>query len=202
MPEEKQGDELPEGYGLPEPVPYVPYASPPQYPGFLSPAGSDEPNSLPPVPPGLWSSPPTPTVPGGSLTQKKSRHGLWLTMILIAILLLASVASVLVIRYVNRSTPTKVLDAFCSALQQGDYRSAYDQLSLKLQQTVPEAAFASTLSQDKVTACTHGAPGDAGNSATTVLKLVHASKGINNDIATLTKDSNDDWKIDDVYRQT
>ncbi len=201
MPEEIHGDELSEGYGLPGQIPYVPYTSPQQHPGFLPSTGPGEPNSLPPAPPVLSSAPSMPTYSGGSYVQKKSRKGRWLTISIIVALLLASVASFFVIRYVNRPTPIKALDVFCNALQQEDYRTAYDQFSKKLQHTVSEAAFAAALSQDKVTACTHGTPDDSGNSATTNLKLVHASKGINNDVVTLTRDNNNDWKIDDVYRQ-
>jgi len=202
MPEELQGDELSQGYGSPKPIPYVPYASSPQLPGVPSYLGSGEANALPPVPPVRSSPPQASIVSGGSSVQKRSRQGRWITISILAVLLLAAVASFFVIRYVSRSTPDKTLDAFCNALQQADYRSAYDQFSAKLQHTVSEAAFAAALSQDKVTACTHGTTGDSANSVTNDLKLVHASKGINDDIVTLTKDSNSDWKIDDIYRQT
>ena len=199
MPEERQGDEFSQGYGSPKPIPYVPYASSPQFPGVPSYTGSGEANALPPV---LSSPPQASIVSGGSSVRKRSRRGRWITLSILAVLLLAAVASFFVIRYVNRSTPDKTLDAFCNALQQADYRSAYDQFSAKLQQTVSEAAFAAALSQYKVTACTHGTTGDSANSVTNDLKLVHASKGVNNDIVTLTKDSNNDWKIDDIYKQT
>src|SRR5713101_6963150 len=199
MPEELQGDELSQGYGSPKPIPYVPYASSPQLPGVPSYTGSGEANAVPPV---LASPPQASIVSGGSSVQKRSRQGRWITISILAVLLLAAIASFFVIRYVSRSTPDKTLDVFCNALQQADYQSAYDQFSAKLQHTVSEAAFAAALSQDKVTACTHGTTGDSANSVTNDLKLVHASKGINNDIVTLTKDSNSDWKIDDIYRQT
>lgn len=201
MPEELQGDELSKGYGSPKPIPYVPYASSPQLPGVPSYMGSGEANAFPPVPPILSSPPQASIVSGGFPVQKRSRQGRWITISILAVLLLAAVASFFVIRYVSRSTPDKTLDAFCNALQQADYRSAYDQFSANLQHTVSEAAFAAALSQDKVTACTHGTTGDSANSVTNDLKLVHASKGINNDIVTLAKDSNDDWKIDDIYRR-
>lgn len=201
MPEELQGDELSQGYGSPKPIPYVPYASSPQLPGVPSYMGSGEANAFPPVPPILSSPPQASIVSGGFPVQKRSRQGRWITISILAVLLLAAVASFFVIRYVSRSTPDKTLDAFCNALQQADYRSAYDQFSANLQHTVSEAAFAAALSQDKVTACTHGTTGDSANSVTNDLKLVHASKGINNDIVTLAKDSNDDWKIDDIYRR-
>jgi limonene-1,2-epoxide hydrolase len=199
MPEELQGDELTRGYGSPEPIPYVPYASSPQLPGVPSYTGSGEANALSPV---LSSPPQASIVSGGSSVQKRSRQGRWITLSILALLLIAAVASFFVIRYVSRSTPDKTLDAFCNALQQADYRSAYDQFSTNLQHTVSEAAFAAALSQDKVTACTHGTTGDSANSVTNDLKLVHVSKGINNDVVTLTKDSDSDWKIDDIYRQT
>ncbi len=201
MPEELQGDELSQGYGSPKPIPYVPYASSPQLPGVPSYTGSGEANALPPVPPVPSSPPQASIVSGGSSVQKRSWQGRWITISILAVLLIAAVASFFVIRYVSRSTPDKTLDAFCNALQQADYRSAYDQFSAKLQHTVSEAAFAAALSQDKVTACTHGTTGDSANSVTNDLQLVHASKGINNDVVTLTKDSNGDWKIDDIYRQ-
>ncbi len=201
MPEELQGDELSQGYGPPKPIPYVPYASSPQLPGVPSYIGSGEANALSPVPPVFSSPPQASIVSGGSSVQKRSRQGRWITISILAVLLLAAVASFFVIRYVSRSTPDKTIDAFCNALQQADYRSAYDQFSANLQHTVSEAAFAAALSQDKVTACTHGTTGDSAESVTNDLKLVHASKGINNDVVTLTKDSNDDWKIDDIYRR-
>src|SRR5260221_5967403 len=202
MPEELQGDELSQGYGSPRPIPYVPYASSPQLPAVPSYTGPGEAKASPLVPPVLASPTKASIVSGGSSLQKRSRQGRWITISILAVLLIAAVASFFVIRYVNRSTPDKTLDAFCNALQQADYRSAYDQFSAKLQHTVSEAAFAAALSQDKVTACTHGTTGDSANSVTNDLKLVHASKGINDDIVTLTKDSNSDWKIDDIYRQT
>ncbi len=202
MPEELQGDELSQGYGSPKPIPYVPYASSQQLPGVPSYTGSGEANAFPPVPPVRSSPPQASIVSGGSSVQKRSRQGRWITISILAVLLIAAVASFFVIRYVSRSTPDKTLDAFCNALQQADYRSAFDQFSAKLQHTVSEAAFAAALSQDKVTACTHGTTGDSAESVTNDLKLVHASKGINNDVVTLTKDSNSDWKIDDIYRQT
>lgn len=202
MSEERQGDEVSDGYGVSEPIPYVPYASPLQHPGPPLSIDSDERNFLLPVPSVLPSSPPTSTVSGGTPAQRKGRRRLWITASIIATLLLASISCLLVIRYVNRPTPNKTLDTFCNALQREDYRSAYDQFSEKLQHTFSEATFATILSRDKVTACTHGTPDDSGSSTTTNLKLVHASENINNDVVALTKDSNNDWKIDDIYQQT
>ena len=196
---EERRDEASEGYGLPEPVPYVPYGSPPQHTDSPPPMESGEPYFLPPVPPFL---PPSMPAPGSTPTRRRGRRRLWIITSVIAVLLLISITGFFVIRYTNRPTPGKTLDVFCNALQGEDYLSAYDQFSKKLQRTVSETAFAMLLSGDKVIACTHGIPNDSGSSATTGLKLVHVSRGINNDVVTLTRDSNDDWKIDGVYRQT
>ena len=196
---EERRDEVSEGYGLPEPVPYVPYASPPQHTDSPPPMESGEPHFHSPVQPFL---PPSMPGPGSTPARRRGRRRLWIITSVIAALLLISITGLFVIRYTNRPTPGKTLDIFCNALQGGDYRSAYDQFSKKLQGTVSETTFASILSQDKVIACTHGPTNDSGRSTTTGLKLVHASKGINNDVVTLSRDSNNDWKIDDIYRQT
>lgn len=196
---EERREEVSEGYGLPEPVPYVSYTSPPQDTDSPPSMELGERHFLPPVPPFL---PPSMPVPGSVSARRRGRRRLWIVTGIICALLLISVTCLFVIRYVNRPTPGKTLDVFCSALQAGDYQSAYDQFSKKLQGTVSETTFATLLSQDKVIACTHGPTNDSGSSTTTGLKLVHASKGINNDVVILTRGSNDDWKIDDLYRQT
>lgn len=170
-----------------------------EFPGTPPASGSGEANSLSPVPFTL-PYPPMPEIPITPPVQKRVPRRLWITLSLFIVLLLTSVSSFLVIRYINRSTPDKTLDAFCTALQQADYRSAYDQFSARLQQTISETAFAALLAQDKVIACTHGTTGDSSNSVTNNLKLIHVSNGINNDIVTLTKDSDNNWKIDDIYR--
>ena len=54
-----------------------------------------------------------------------------------------------VIGHVNRSTPTKTLTAFCSALKSGDTLTAYNQLSSGLQAKFgSEAAFATAFSNN------------------------------------------------------
>lgn len=116
------------------------------------------------------------------------------------IVLAIAISSFFLIGYLTRSTPDKTLDAFCNAVLQGDYQTAYDQFSTQLQHRISEPAFAA-LFQDKVTACTHGSTGDSGKSVTNYLTLVHASKGKNSDIVILTKDSNSNWKIDDIFKQ-
>lgn len=192
MPEDISSDESPEhapftGYTFME----FPGMPPATSPGAVNPR-FPTPSALP--------YPPIPETPIAFPVQRRARRRSWLLLIILVVLLSASVSSFLIIRYINRSTPDKTLDAFCSALQRGDYQSAYDQFSARLQRAISEATFAASLTQDRVIACTHGTTDDAGSSVTNDLRLVHASKGINNDIVTLTRESDDNWKIDDISR--
>lgn len=191
-------------YGMPETVPYVPYeASSPQTSGsgaagvageqdtFVSPAGQE------------GAAMPAPDIFAPGPVPKKSHRRRWIVVGIVALLVvvLGSVGSFFLVNYINRPTPNKTLDAFCNALQHEDYRTAYSEFSPGMQSTIPEADFAALLSQDKVTTCTHGNTDDSKNSVTTNLKLVHASKGINADVVTLTKDKDNNWKISDIGRQ-
>jgi hypothetical protein len=142
-----------------------------------------------------------PQFPAVPSPPKRRRRGRWVIAAIVLLLLLASIATFFIARYITRSTPDKTMDAFCSALQQGDYQSAYAQFSPKLQHIITESAFAAIFSQDKVNLCTHGTAGEAGTSVTSTIRLLHVSQGVNNDVVTLTKDSSDTWKIDDIYRQ-
>jgi hypothetical protein len=208
-----------QGYEFPT-LPYIPYASsslekqssqelPPQYPANLPAMHYGEswssltetPPFIPTVQetePGQISTEPVPAVPP---ENRRRRPKLWVLLgAIIAVLVLASVATFAIVSYINRSTPVKTLDAFCSALQRQDYPTAYNQFSKQLQSRLDETVFADILSQDKVISCTHGTADDSKTSATTSLKLVHVSKGVNNDLVTLTKQDNNEWKINDLQQ--
>ncbi|MBE3559588.1 MAG: hypothetical protein IMW89_10225 [Ktedonobacteraceae bacterium] len=117
-------------------------------------------------------------------------------------LLIIGAAAVFTYTYFNRSTPMKTLDAFCQSLQQENYHGAYNAFSKSFQTSLTEQEFTSILSQDKVVTCTHGQVDDTQSKAVTSLKLVHRSQGVNNDIVTLTKDENNEWKISDLQAQS
>lgn len=53
-----------------------------------------------------------------------------------------------------RSTPTLTLSQYCNALKQGDYQTAYNQLSNNQQQQETEAQFAANFNSPKLTNCT------------------------------------------------
>lgn len=200
MLEKQQGDELPEGYRSTEPVPYLGYPSYWQPPGNPPSSAPGEVSPPYPFPPNLYVPPPVPPISSPSPSRRKSVR--WILAGIVVLLLLAGLTSFFVIRYINRSTPDKTLDAFCSALQRSDYQTAYNQFTARLQQNFSEAAFATILAQDKVTTCTHSSTAGSGSSVTGTLKLVHASKGVNNDVVTLTPDNNNNWKIDNIYKQS
>jgi hypothetical protein len=160
------------------------YASPSS--GTFAPAGAGVP-ATPLSPPSLRSN---------------KRHALfWFAMGSLSMLLLGTILSAsgyFLYSYLNRSTPMKTLDAFCEALQREDYENAYDHFSRRYQDTLTEADFASVLSMDKIVGCSHGAADDVKTVISTNLKLVHNSQGVNDDIVTLTKDANNNWKINDL----
>lgn len=191
-------------YGMSETVPYIPYetsyAQTPE--SDAASTGGEQSAVISPLEEGA-TTPIAPDAFTSASQPRKSRRRRWIVAGIIALLVvvLASVASFFLINYINRPTPNRTLDAFCSALQHEDYRTAYSEFSPGMQSTIPEADFAALLSQDKVTLCTHGNTDDSKNSVTTSLKLVHASKGINADVVTLTKDKDNNWKISDIGRQ-
>ncbi len=97
-------------------------------------------------------------VPVQAPVKKPSRRGLWIALGAIAAVLVLGAIAFGVLGYVNRSTPTKTLNAFCSALKSGDYQAAYNQLSTGLQAKYgSEAQFAADFSNNgglgKVTTC-------------------------------------------------
>jgi pSer/pThr/pTyr-binding forkhead associated (FHA) protein len=63
--------------------------------------------------------------------QKKGRGGLWIGLIVILLLVVGGGIGGYV--YLNRSTPTKTLQAYCDALKRGDAQGAFNQLSAHAQ---------------------------------------------------------------------
>ncbi len=134
--------------------------------------------------------------------SSKKKRGRWLPIgIAILILLVVGASTFAFVSYLNRSTPTKTLDTFCSALQDGKYQTAYDQLTPTMQTNFTESQFATLLSSDSVAKCTHGMASENGASTTTDLHLYHkVSKGMNNDKVVVTKDTHSQWKINDIQK--
>jgi hypothetical protein len=198
------------GYDVPD-TPYVPYTSSPfvpQYedraePAFEMPSdvsdqsgdSEDVFTAYAPLPGQFAEEPAEP--------PRKKRTLRWPVVagVVVALLLVLSGVAFGVyslVSYNNRSTPMRTLDTFCTDLQKEDYSGAYSQFSANLQQQMSETLFASYISPDKVVTCTHGIATEAGTSTKTSLRLIHDSKGVNDDLVILKKDTTSIWKIDDL----
>ena len=184
-----------QGYQPPPPPPpaYPAYPSPPQAPYAPPP-----PPYMPPMPPA--GVPPYPGY-GAPVQPRRSQRGLWLTLGIVGGVLVLLCVVVSVIALANVSSPGKTLDTFCNALTSGDTHTAYTQFSTSLQNRVQEAQFREALSVDRVTSCTHGSPDQSGDSATADLTIVYTSGNIENDVVALIRDSDGNWKIDNVQKR-
>ncbi len=137
-------------------------------------------------------------ISASALSQKK-RLPLLLSGSLLLLLIIVAFSTFAISSYINRSTPQKTLDLFCSSLQKQDYKTAYIQFSPNMQQNFTESQFASLFASDKVANCRYGAVGEMSTSTTTSLQLVHHVSGeTNNDSVTLIKDAQGQWKIDSL----
>lgn len=213
-------------YGYDEPaLPYIPYGEPqdtqpynvsavrfteaPEVPQGAGQFASGEPYTqaeTPPFGPGVgWPAPTTEAMPAISEApvppQRRSRRRLWITLASVFVLLvIVGGSSFALVSYLNRSTPVKTLDTFCSSLQTGDYGSAYNLFTKQLQSQFTEGDFAGLIQQNKVVSCTHGKADDTGVRVTTSLKLLHADQGVNNDLVMLTKGADSVWLINDLQK--
>ncbi len=90
--------------------------------------------------------------------------------------------------------PNIPLDNFCYAVQQRDYQTAYDQLSVGAQNRITEAQLAHAFAS--VTTCTHNDANVSGNTAMATMTLADNSGNSVQCKTTLIQDNNGDWKID------
>lgn len=142
--------------------------------------------------------PPLTDIPATAQPQRKSRLALWIGLAVIVLLVAAGIGFFL---FQNRSSPGKALDSYCSALQSGDYQTAYNQLSSGLQSQFTESQFAGAASEkySQVSSCAHGSPDDAGSTATTTLTLSYAAVS-KEDAAVSLLQENNAWKISQGVR--
>lgn len=115
--------------------PVPPVLSPPHTPQGLP--GSSTPASVP-------SLPPLPPSYAPVLPRKKSRRGLWITLAIVAaVLILVGAIAAIVNSATTVATPTpaQTLDAFCNALKSSDDHTAYMQFSPALQSRVSEISL-------------------------------------------------------------
>jgi len=155
-------DVQPGAYQAPPPPPAYVGSQPYGYPQGLSFPGAPAPVTAPP-------------------TQRPNRRGLWIILGAIGGLVVIGLVLFGVIAYVNRSTPTKSLNAFCNALKSGDYQTAFNQLDSGLQSKLgPErtfaAGYASNEGMGKITGCTVTSVDDGAGTGTINYTLGQGSK--------------------------
>ncbi len=136
-PPPQQGYSPPQqGYSQPQP------GYPPPQQGYLPPQGS-YPQPQPGYPPPQGNYPP----PQGNYAppqfvqpKKKRRVGCWIAAIIVLLLLIGGFG---VTYLATRSTPQKTLQTYCNAIKSGDYQTAYNQYSARVQSKESESTFAS-----------------------------------------------------------
>ena len=192
------------GYGSNQPAAYPPVAPYPDVPASYY--GSDAQSAAYPPPPPPPASPETVSYPPGAPypgtpvpvpAQPRRRTGLWIILGAIGALVVIGLVLFGVIAYVNRSTPTRSLNAFCNALKSGDFQVAYNQLSSGLQSKFGSeaqfaAGYASNLGMGKVTNCTVTTVDDAAGSGTISNTFASGSTLVDNYILV---NENGAWKI-------
>lgn len=148
-----------------------------------SPYESSSPSTAPPPPfGGSLSAPPQ---------KKKSRRGLWIVLAAIGAVLIIGVILVAVLGSgANASTPTKTLNAFCTAVKEHDANTAYQQFSNAAQTQITQAQFAQNIVV--FNDCTVGRVDDAVGTGTLTYSLTGGLKLTEDD--RLVKE-NGTWKI-------
>lgn len=205
-----------QSYDLPA-LPYIPYDTPTVNTSqpYNAQAQTSSNDTYPPAVPSVYESTPsyaqtfaapaqttmdTPEQRVAAPVPEKKKRRRWLAIgALILIVLVVAASAFALTSYLNRSTPMKTLDTFCSALQDGKYQIAYEQFSPTMQANFTESQFAGLFASDGIATCSHGIASESGTSTTTSLHLLHkTSKGINNDRVVVTKNSSNQWKINDI----
>lgn len=176
-----------------------PAAAPPPYTDY----GQGAPAVYPPSPPvqgyPAYGAPPVPPAygpPGAPvLPQQRRNRTLWFILGGVGALVVLVIVLVAALVYANRSTPAKTLDAFCNAIHNRDYQTAYNQLSSFRQTRVSETQFANIFTN--FASCTYSSPAESGTSATTNMTFDSPSVGVITAPADLVQE-NGIWKIDAI----
>ncbi|MBX5452149.1 FHA domain-containing protein [Thermogemmatispora sp.] len=195
-------------YGAPPYQPYQGYGQPPAsqpgYPGQPGPFGPP-PQGGPAFPPQMAGYP---QLPPQSQPRRRGRAGCLIAS-LVVLLLVVLVLVVVLFNPFNfpgplgllSSSPQKTVDTFCSALKNGDYHTAYGQLSSTLQANESEQQFtrafqAATALLGPVTTCAATDFEQNGDHATAHLSLgfQRSSRLVTGTLNFVRQDGT--WKID------
>jgi flagellar basal body-associated protein FliL len=181
----------------PSPPDYANYGTPPQQP------------YAPPIQPGQFDQPGQSgiTAPGRPVQPpRKSRLGLWIALIIILLVVIIAAGGAYL--YVNRSTPTKTLQAYCDALKTDNPQEAYNQLSTRIQSQTTLQRFTTSFNTAErlldlpllggINTCTVNNVQENGTSATgtIVITLNNTSRSIPENASLVSE--NGTWKISTV----
>jgi FHA domain-containing protein len=139
---------------------------------------------------------PQPTYP----QPKKKRVGLWIGLIILLLVLIGG--SVGIYAYVNRSTPEKTLQAYCTALQNNDAQGVYNTFSSESQANTDLNKISTGLQALKLlfggfTNCTYSNVQQNGSTATATVTLTPVRGKVFGAPAHLV-DENGQWKINNT----
>jgi pSer/pThr/pTyr-binding forkhead associated (FHA) protein/uncharacterized membrane protein len=188
--------------GYPPPAPDYPnYGTPPQQP------------YAPPVQPGQYnaygqSGTTSPGLPVQPAPARKSRVGLWIGLIVLLLLIIIAAAGAF--WYVNRSTPAKTLQAYCTALQDDNAQDAYNQLSSRIQSQITLQRYISSFNTAErllnspllggIKNCAVTNVQESGSSATGTVVLTVNNSARTFSFPTSLIDENGTWKINSTVR--
>jgi hypothetical protein len=161
---------------------------------------------IPPPPPlASYLSAESPSVPGSAgapaappSARQKSRRGLWIALVVIAVVLV--VGGGLAYYLVIQSTPTKTLQTACDALKSGDYQTIYNLFTTNEQRQVgPESQYAAATQQSNsskggVVSCTVSGVTEQDSSASGMVTVRFGDGSTETDTIQLA-DENGTWKI-------
>jgi len=215
-------DANPYGYNPDAPA----YAPPPSYPqqGYQQPTSYPQqgypgqtpnyPNygSPPPVQPGQYGQPAQGdiTAPGRPVqpARKKSHLGLWITLIILLLAIIGAAAGAYY--YVNRSTPTKTLQAYCDAIRTSNASEAYNLLSTQVQSRTTQQRFTTSFNNAErllnlpvvggVSDCTVSNVQESGSSATGTIVITIKNGGRSVPSKESLINENGTWKINSINR--
>jgi hypothetical protein len=96
--------------------------------------------------------------------------------------------------------PYQTLETFCTAVDNKDYQTAYNQFAPGLQSAFTEQQFAAGFAG--ITTCKHSFPNQTGSTATATIIFGYSTGQTVTYTAQLIQESNGDWKIDNLVKQS
>lgn len=187
----------------PYPTPTPPPAPVPQPPVYQQPSYPQPQPAYPQAAPANFNQPSYPMHQPGGLNQpypqkKRGRAGCWVGLVILLLIVVGGGIAGYI--YLNRSTPEKTLQAYCTALKNNDAQGIYNTLSASTQANTDLNKIKTALQVIDLLAgggftdCTAGPVAIDGNNATTTVTLTPTHGKVIGEPAQLVYENNQ-WKI-------